>query len=171
MRRDLFALIVAGVIALAAALGAPNAKSATVQAQGQVVATCDTGSPTPIDNGFVYLTTDAHGALCLNGTFSATVNVAPVTTTETGGTVTTHGTFQAALASAGGRKGCTVQNTSADVEYVFFGATVSATTTNSFQLAAGQSINCAVGGLSVATDNIAISSKTTDGAAFVVSSQ
>lgn len=92
------------------------------------------------------------------------------TTTQIGSTVTTHGTFQSALASSGTRKGCMVQNTSADVEYVFFGATGSATTSNSFQLQSGQSLSC-IAGNTILTDNVAISSKTTDGATYVVSSQ
>lgn len=101
---------------------------------------------------------------------NATVESTGHTTTQTGSTVTTHGTFQAALASSASRKGCMVQNTSADVEYVFFGATGSATTSNSFQLAAGQSISCNAG-TTVLTDNVAISSKVTDGATYAVASQ
>lgn len=109
---------------------------------------------------------------------SATISVAPLTTTPAAGTVTTHGTFQTALASSGSRKGCLIQNTSTDVELVYFGANGSATTTNSIALAAaaatggaGGAVTCAVGGLGVATDNIAITSKAADGATYVVNSQ
>lgn len=93
-----------------------------------------------------------------------------VTTTQTGSTVTTHAVFQAALAASATRKGCLIQNTSADIEYIFFGATASATTSNTLQVAAGGSISCVTGGV-VLQDNVAISSKTTDGATYVVTSQ
>lgn len=120
----------------------------------------------------------SKGALCISGTFSANLAVSPLTTTETAGTVTTHGTFQTALASSGTRAGCTIQNTSTDVELVFFGANGSASIANAFALgpaatAGGQggAISCAIGGLGAATDNIAITSKTNDGATYVVSHQ
>jgi len=96
---------------------------------------------------------------------------ATATTTQAGGTITTHGVFQSALASSATRKGCLLQNTSSETEYVFFGATGSATTSNAFQVAAGNSVSCASPGGLVLTDNIAITSITTDGVKFVVSSQ
>lgn len=128
------------------------------------------------------LALDSLGRLCINGIFTGTVTSAPVgvTTTPVGGTVTTHGTFQTALAASATRKGCTVENTSTDTEYVFFGANGSAATATSIALgpapvAGGQggSTNCTVnGGPYVAQDNIAITSKTADGSAtFVVYSQ
>lgn len=127
-------------------------------------------SATPVVTG--YLTTSGCGpgqTSCfvqygLSGP-TVTVAVSPVTTTPVGGTVTTHGTFQTALASSATRKGCLVVNTSTDVEYVFFGANGSATEATSIPLAAaavaggqGGSLSCAVGGLAVATDNLAITS-------------
>ncbi len=132
--------------------------------------------------------TTVNGSVAVTGTFWQTTQpvseaAAPpptgVTTTPVGGTVTTHGTFQTALASSGTRKGCLVQNTSTDIEYVFFGANGSATTATSLALGAasvaggqGGAISCSVGGLNVATDNIAITSKTADGSAtYVVYSQ
>lgn len=123
------------------------------------------GEPRPVTQ-----TTD--GKMCVNATVSATVSVATITTNaETGGTVTTHGVFQTLLAANVTRQGCTIQNTSADTELLYWGATGSATTTNAFQLAAGQGVNCAVAGISNLGTNIAITSKVTDGATFVKSEQ
>ena len=79
---------------------------------------------------------------------------------QTGGTITTGGTFQSAAAAEPNRKGCLVQNTSARTLYVFFGATASATTANSFQVAPGGSISCNPGG-TVLTANIAVTTSTT----------
>lgn len=116
-------------------------------------------------------TQNPAGAGCISGSISASLAVTPLTNTQTPGTVTTHGTFQAALAASGTRNGCLIQNTSADTEYIFFGATGSATTSNAFKLGASQSISCSVGGLGVATDNIAITSAVTDGATYVVTKE
>lgn len=149
---------------------------ARAQTNSEVVSGCGTPNETYNVGQHMPQTQDTTGRGC--GNSIATVAAKAVTTTETGGTVTTHTTFQSALASDAARNGCTIQNTSVDTEYVFFGATVSATTSNSFALgpasvAGGQggSINCAVGGLATATDNVAITSKTNDGATFVVSTQ
>jgi hypothetical protein len=100
----------------------------------------------------------------------STVTPVTATTTPTGSSVTTHLVFQQALAANSSRKGCLIANTSSDTELVYFGATGSATTTNSIPIAAGASINCA-SGLIVASDNIAITSKATDGATYVVNAQ
>lgn len=104
----------------------------------------------------------------ISGTVSTGANDA--TSTQTNATVTTHLTFQSALASSATRKGCLLVNTSNDQEYVYFGATGSATTANSIPLIAGQSISCASAAV-VASDNLAVTSATTDGATFVVVSQ
>lgn len=106
------------------------------------------------------------------GPSGATVITNPlgVTSTQIGSTVTTHGTFQAALAASASRKGCLIVNSSADTEYVFFGATGSATTSNAAPVAAGGAVSCVSGGI-VLQDNIAISSQNTDGATYVVVSQ
>lgn len=166
------ALLAAAVLSAVALIPPAAAVAANAQVQGYVVTACP-GAASYTPGTFTYATVDVHGTVCtgVSVTATAVLAVAPVTTTQSGGTVTTHGTFQSALASSGARQGCTLQNTSADLEYVFFGATGSATTSNSYQLGAGQSLNCAVGGLAVATDNIAITSKTTDGATFVVGRQ
>lgn len=102
------------------------------------------------------------------GTFTAAP--AGATSAQTGSTVATHLTFQSALAASSARKGCLITNTSSDKEWVFFGATGSATTSNSLPLVAGQSLSCNTGAI-VLTDNVAITSNVTDGAAFVAISQ
>lgn len=93
-----------------------------------------------------------------------------VTSTQIGSTVTTHLTFQSALASSATRKGCLFVNTSADTEYVFFGATGSATTAASIPVVGKGSVSCNGGGI-VLTDNVAVTSANTDGATYVVVSQ
>lgn len=93
------------------------------------------------------------------------------TSTQIGSTVTTHLTFQSALASSSTRHGCLFVNTSADKMWVFFGATGSATTSNAIPLSAGQNISCGLTGGGVATDNMAVTSNATDGATYVVVSQ
>lgn len=154
--------------ALALGLGATHATGS--HAQDAVVTNC--GDITyPAGQGARPGTQTTDGKKCISGTISASLAVAALTSTQVGGTVTTHGTFQQALASNASRKGCTIQNTSADTEYVFFGATVSATTAGSYKLTAGNALNCAVGGLGVATDNVAITSSVTDGATFVTGIQ
>lgn len=97
--------------------------------------------------------------------------VSGATTTQTGTTVTTGGTFQSALASSGTRKGCGIFNPPDATEflYVFFGATGSATTSNAIKLAAGQSVSCGAPGI-VLTDNVAVTATTT-GHAFQVTAQ
>lgn len=101
----------------------------------------------------------------------AQAQIRGLNTTQVAGTITTHGTFQQALAAKDTRNGCLIQNTSADDEYVFFGPTASATTAKSFKIAAGNAISCAIGGIADAKDNIAITSGATDGATYVLASQ
>lgn len=91
------------------------------------------------------------------------------TSINTGGSITTGGTFQSVLAANANRNGCQIQNTSANVEYVFFGANASATEATSLQLAAGASITCASGGI-VRTDNVSMTSGTA-ASTFVVNAQ
>lgn len=77
--------------------------------------------------------------------------------------------FSALLAPNAARKGCLIQNVGATLGYVYFGATGSATTSNSFQVAAGQSISCNSGPI-VLTDNVAgTCASSTCG--FIISSQ
>ena len=90
------------------------------------------------------------------------------TTTTVNSTVTPTNTFATALASSATRKGCLLQNTGTHVQYVYFGVLGSATTTNSFQVNAGQTISCASGPI-VLTDAVNIAG--TAGDAYVVTSQ
>jgi len=108
----------------------------------------------------------------ITGSFSATVGFVATTATNASSTITTGGAFQSALASNGARKGCLIQNPISATEtlYVYFGATGSATTANSITLGPGAAVSCAVGGLGVATDNVAVEAATT-GHAFVEMSQ
>lgn len=85
------------------------------------------------------------------------------TSTSSAVTVATALTFQQVFAANGSRHDCHVQNTSSDVEYVFLGATVSATTGASFQLNPGDTFNCTGPG-GVATDAVQITSASLNGA-------
>lgn len=100
----------------------------------------------------------------LSGGFASTTTQAKVTVAVTS-------TFQAALASSTTRKGCTVQYVAVagTKGYVFFGSSTPSDLTTSFQLTAGQAINCSIGGLGVATDQILVTGTGTD--IFVISSQ
>lgn len=92
------------------------------------------------------------------------------TSTSAAVTITTALTFQSALASSATRKGCLIQNTSVDVEYVFVGANGSASAAAALQLQPGQPFNCNFSGV-VVTDNISMTSATLNGATAVVVSQ
>lgn len=140
------ALMLAGALALAALCGAPGAALAAAPNYiAQTVGVCDPNYPPN----------------CAGGAASTQVAV----------TITTHGTFQSALAASLSRRGCLILNTTtADTVYVFFGATGSATTGNSIPLAPGQSVNCFAGNI-ILTDNVAVTVSATDGAAVVVISQ
>ena len=91
-------------------------------------------------------------------------------TSTLGGTLTTgstSGVFVTALvASSNARNGCSFQNTSASMEYVSFQATP--TTGGSFQVAAGQSINCATGAMGVLQDKISVAPSTNGAQTFVL---
>lgn len=84
------------------------------------------------------------------------------TSTSVSGTITTGNTFQSIMAADLNRTGCVIQNTSTHTMYVYFGATASATTSNSLQVSAGGFIYCSAGNTPVAlTDNVAITTSTT----------
>ena len=95
----------------------------------------------------------------------ADTTVAPTqrTTIMGSGTIGTGNTFQSIMAADANRTGCIIQNTSTHIMYVYFGATASATTSNSFQVPAGGFMYCGAGGNSVValTDNVAITTSTT----------
>lgn len=105
---------------------------------------------------------------------AVTINPNGVTTTPTAYTVTTANTFQSVLAASATRKGCLLQNTNAsggDVEYVFFGANVSATKATSVQVSPGGAISCATGSGQVLTDNVSVTSAASGSDTGVVTSQ
>jgi hypothetical protein len=110
----------------------------------------------------------ALGGVSLAGAARAeNVQLPQLTSTPAALTITTAGTFQSVLAANVNRHGCTIQNTSADTEYVFFGANASATTSNALQLSPGASVSCAGNGV-VLTDNVSMTSKVTNGATAVL---
>lgn len=91
------------------------------------------------------------------------------TTTTSNSTISVTNTFQPALAASATRKSCTIQNTGTHVEYFYFGAIGSATTSNGLQVNAGQTISCAtINGL-VLVDAVNITGTAGDG--YVVNSQ
>ena len=85
------------------------------------------------------------------------------TTVMGSGTIASGNTFQSVMAADLNRTGCVIQNTSTHTMYVYFGATASATTSNSFQVSANGFIYCGAGGSGVValTDNVAITTSTT----------
>lgn len=95
----------------------------------------------------------------------ADVTIAPGqrTTVMGNGTITAGNAFQSIMAADLNRTGCIIQNTSTHTMYVYFGATASATTSNSFQVPAGAFIYCGAGGNAALalTDNVAITTSTT----------
>jgi len=96
---------------------------------------------------------------------TATVAVAPLTSTNLSSTVAVTNTFQSIQVLTSGRNGCTIQNQStADTMWVFFGPIGSATKATSFELdtSHGLAISCAVGGLGVLTDQVSITGTATD---------
>lgn len=81
----------------------------------------------------------------------------------------TAATFSALLASNASRKACLIQNTGTTTGYVYFGATGSATTGNSFVLSPNQAISCTNNNVTL-TDNVAGTCASST-CAFVISSQ
>ena len=97
-----------------------------------------------------------------------------VNSTVVATTISVTNTFQSiqaaqAVSGAAPRRGCTIQNNGTHVMYVFFGPIASATTSNTFQVAAGQSINCGAFPGIVLQDQISITG--TSGDAFVATLQ
>lgn len=83
-------------------------------------------------------------------------------------TIAVTNTFQSVLTSSSSRYGCTLQNNGTNSMYVYFGAIANATTAKSVKLAAGQSVNCNLGGI-VLQDQVSITG--TSGEAFYASQQ
>ena len=84
-------------------------------------------------------------------------------------TISVTSTFQSALSALASRKACLIQNTGTHIEYVYFGAIASATTSNSFQISPGQTISCATQTGIVLTDAVSITGTAGDG--YIVASQ
>lgn len=151
-------LLAAGVLLAGACAGQAQTVSAVaVNSCGTPPITYTAGNPYPV-------TQTTGGKSCVDATVSASVAVAPLTSTNLSGTISVTNTFQSIQVSTVGRNGCTVQNTSGngDAMWVFFGAIASATKPISFKLADGQALNCAVGGLGVATDQVSITGTAAD---------
>lgn len=126
---------------------------------------CINQSPTPAANQQVALSCDGSGNLKVNASVSATVTVAPLTSTNLAGSISVTNTFQSIQVSTAGRNGCLVQNQStANSMWVYFGAIGGATKAKSFILdtSHGLAISCSVGGLGVATDQVSITGTSGD---------
>lgn len=94
-----------------------------------------------------------------------------VTSQNYSSTIAVTNTFQSiwpANTTSRGRAGCTVQNNGTNSMYVYFGAIANATTTNSVKLAAGQSVQCNVNGITL-QDQVSITG--TSGDAFYAAQQ
>lgn len=107
---------------------------------------------------------------------SQTQTISPygVRSTNASGTIASTGVFQSVfLAIPAGttqrRYGCVIQNTSTHTQYVFFGPIASATTSNSFQLGAQQTIACQNNDGTVLQDQVSITGTTSD--TFVANQQ
>lgn len=102
---------------------------------------------------------------------STTATTTPGTATTTMATgAPTAPTFSSILASSTTRKGCLIQNLSQSVGYVYFGATGSASTSNSFQVPVNGTISCTTyNGVSL-TDNVAATCATGT-CSFIIASQ
>ena len=131
-----------------------------------VVAACGTAPSTYTAAQSFTMTMDVNGNLCIAGTITAAQTAA---TTTMATAAPTAATFSALLASSASRKACLIQNTGSTTGYIYFGATGSATTGNSFTLAAGQSISCTNNNVTL-TDNVA-GTCASGTCAFVISSQ
>lgn len=130
------ALALAAALALLAPHGIARAQAAYVVSDCTAVSGMPLGPNQP-------LVEDQTGKLCglAGGSAPTTPSyIAPSTVvpTDKGGTITTGGTAQTAIAANASRKGWCIQNPSdaGEVMYVRVGAT--ATTTSGMQLAAGQ---------------------------------
>lgn len=90
-------------------------------------------------------------------------------TTTINSTVAVTNTFQIAINANQYRNACLVQNTGTHVEYIYFGATSSATLSNAFQISPGQTISCAIVNGLVLIDQINITGTAGDG--YIVTTQ
>lgn len=91
-------------------------------------------------------------------------------TTQVGVTLGSANTFQSVLSALSTRRGCIIENTSGENEYLFIGANASATTSNAFQLKPLGFFFCNGNG-QIVTDNISMAGTSTSSDTVVVSSQ
>lgn len=99
---------------------------------------------------------------------AALAQIKPQSSVNLASTLAATGPFQSIAVYDANRSGCTVQNTSANAQYVFFGPIASATIAKSVKLLSGQSVGCNAGPL-VLTDQISISG--TSGDTFYAATQ
>lgn len=106
-----------------------------------------------------------------SGQLSVTATTSPSTATTTMATGAPIATvFSSILAANTTRKGCLVQNLSQSLAYVYFGATGSASTSNSFTVPVNGTISCTTyNGVSL-TDNVAATCATGT-CSFIIASQ
>lgn len=90
-------------------------------------------------------------------------------TTATGGSITTANSYQSVLAASTSRKGCLIQNTSANTELAWPADPGTADPTKVITIAAGGSLSCNSPGL-VISDQISLTSPVA-GSTFVVWAQ
>lgn len=162
MRKFLFALpLLFGTIFLAAC----NTPAEAQTTSATVVTVCGTPPTTYTAGANRAITQDTTGKTCVNATVSASVTVAPLTSTNAAGSIAVTNTFQSIQVSTAGRQGCLIQNQSTtNAMYVYFGAIGGATTAKSFILdtSHGLAISCAVGGIGVVTDQVSITGTSGD---------
>lgn len=111
-------------------------------------------------------------ALAPGAAHAATVQTQPTqyAVTDASATVATGGTFQTVFAANAGRHDCVIENPTTATEALYVHADAgSATTANSFSLAAGGVFNCAAYGI-VTPDIVQVTAVTT-AHAFVAKSQ
>jgi hypothetical protein len=155
MRRML--LLILPVAAALAALSTPTYAQQTMK-----ICVDGTNSANP-GNSCVPVTSTSP--LPVNASVSASVAVAPLTSSNLSSTVAVTNTFQSIQVSTAGRNGCLIQNQStSNTMWVYFGAIGGATKAKSFQLdtSHGLAISCSVGGLGVLTDQVSITGTATD---------
>jgi hypothetical protein len=157
-------IVIAFMAAVLCAVAPGVWAQSTVRPMAIVVTACGTApSSLYVAGSQQFIVMDVNGNLCTNVTVTATatVAVAPLTSTNLASTVSVTNTFQSIQVATAGRNGCTVQNNDTNSMWVFFGAIGSATKAKSIVLAAGQAVSCAVGGLGVLTDQISITGTAT----------
>jgi hypothetical protein len=82
--------------------------------------------------------------------------------TNASGTILVTNTFQIVQGQTNNRQGCTIQNNGSNAMRVFFGPFAGASAGASVTLAAGQALNCKIGGNTVVRDAIAITGTSGD---------